>query len=328
MNSYINGNYIVTKSGYNTKYETFRFNEDFEPSFPDSIDLKITNRCNFGCPYCHEISVSSGKCFDLENTKKLLSQLPNGIEIAIGGGDIATVDKDTLHELVKFCNGKSFDIRATINVKNLDNTQAISEIILPNFNVLGVSINSFDDLEKTKSILSKLSSETYCRVRIVYHVIVGVLPIQDLEKILHYFSEMKKISSILSMSMLTELGVLVLGFKQFGRASSMSLDQDIVSQWKSVLSKEIYSTRYDKSKNKFCIGFDNLAVDQLSLREMLLESEWNKFYLGEDFSHTMYVDAVEETFAPTSRSPKSERVSWSEMGIIDYFKENHKKWSL
>ena len=42
----------------------------------------------------------------------------------------------------------------------------------------------------------------------------------------------------------------------------------------------------------------------------------------------MYIDAVEETFAPTSRSPLEERVKWCDTGsVVEYFKNNHKPWN-
>lgn len=40
-------------------------------------------------------------------------------------------------------------------------------------------------------------------------------------------------------------------------------------------------------------------------------------YMGDEFTHTMYVDAVSEIFAPTSRD--SFRVSWNDMKILEFF---------
>ena len=51
-------------------------------------------------------------------------------------------------------------------------------------------------------------------------------------------------------------------------------------------------------------AFDNLAVDQLRLREVLGDKNFNDFYMGDDGEYTMYVDAVEERFAVSSTSEK------------------------
>ena len=87
---YINGNYL-TRLHYDGTREkrVLRVGENFEPSFPDSIDLKITNKCLLGCSFCHEASNPSGKTANWSSLKKVLDQLPKvGIELAIGGGDV------------------------------------------------------------------------------------------------------------------------------------------------------------------------------------------------------------------------------------------------
>jgi hypothetical protein len=39
--------------------------------------------------------------------------------------------------------------------------------------------------------------------------------------------------------------------------------------------------------------------------------------MGGDFVFTMYIDAVEQQYAPTSRS--TERISFDRFGLLDYF---------
>lgn len=94
------------------------------------------------------------------------------------------------------------------------------------------------------------------------------------------------------------------------------------------IKKIIYDVRVGKIGSQFgsnlVIGFDNLALEQLDIESSLLPSEWDELYNGDDFSSSMYIDAVEEKFAPTSRSPYNERVSWDSVDLIEYFKNNHK----
>ena len=70
--------------------------------------------------------------------------------------------------------------------------------------------------------------------------------------------------------------------------------------------------------NPKIIAFDNLALEQLDIKSALTDSEWNTFYLGDECSHSMYIDAVEGKFARTSRS--EDRVSWDSIRLLDYFK--------
>jgi hypothetical protein len=57
---YENGNYTVRLFDDGTKVK--RTDGDFfAAEFPDSIDLKITDYCDLGCPMCHERSSTDGK---------------------------------------------------------------------------------------------------------------------------------------------------------------------------------------------------------------------------------------------------------------------------
>ena len=117
--------------------------------------------------------------------------------------------------------------------------------------------------------------------------------------------------------------ILVLGFKQFGRGASYTLpDLD--------KTKEVVERILARQKGLFTgevrkvIAFDNLAIEQLGIKSLLPKEEWDTFYQGDEFTASMYVDAVEETVAPTSRTPKEERTSWNQTTLLKYFNENHR----
>ena len=69
---YVNGNYLVYGNTFCLYKRAFRVGEDLISNFPDSIDLKVTNRCSWECPFCHESSTKDGKSFDIEKTKNIL----------------------------------------------------------------------------------------------------------------------------------------------------------------------------------------------------------------------------------------------------------------
>ena len=319
--NYINGNYFVHSliNGGREKRLLRTTDSKFIPDFPDSIDLKITNKCSKGCPYCHESSCPDGKSFNLDRTISMLNELPScGIEIAIGGGNVLEIPEDTAR-LIDWCNKKGFSVRTTINYEHLlpysnylnnigpytieDSTNVSPDIktIIRKSEYLGISISKFDpDPKITEGFI--LSS------KFVYHIIVGLFPIEDLENLLNSIKYKK---------------ILILGFKQFGRAKDMAPEH--LEDWRRVIKKHIYDFRKGGkgTENYETIGFDNLAIEQLGIRSILLSEEWENLYFGDEFTSSMYVDAVNETFAPTSRSPLSERVSWSSTNsIIDYFKNN------
>ena len=85
LGEYQNGNYTVKI--YNDGTKIRETNDDvFVASFPECIDLKITNNCDMGCPYCHEYSKLDGKHGDILNTK-IIDTIRPFTELAIGGGN-------------------------------------------------------------------------------------------------------------------------------------------------------------------------------------------------------------------------------------------------
>ena len=53
--------------------------------------------------------------------------------------------------------------------------------------------------------------------------------------------------------------------------------------------------------NQFdAVSFDNLAIEQLNVKQLMSEEEWNEFYMGDDGQYTMYIDMVNRKFAKNS----------------------------
>ena len=50
------------------------------------------------------------------------------------------------------------------------------------------------------------------------------------------------------------------------------------------------------------ISFDNLALEQLDVKSLMSEKDWNQFYMGADGTSTMYIDMVKREFAKSSTS--------------------------
>jgi len=299
---YKNGNYVVMDTSFNNKLfsmkkRALRIGEEFKSEFPDSIVFKISNRCSNGCPFCHESSVKNGKLFNIDRTKEILSQINQPIEIALGGGNLLE-SFDITKEFILWLNSKHFRPRITLRIEdflNLKNDDA--DFLRQNIDAIGVSVSSISSLKKFME--KDYSTGFYMKLDsfYVYHIIVGILPINDLMYIL---DEMMNSS------------VLILGFKQWGRAKNMSIPD--LEEWKKTIKVILLNPTYLRSNY---LGFDNLACEQLGIKDYIDIDTWNHLYLGEEGSCSMYIDAVEEQYARTSRSP--ERVSWNEMSLLDFY---------
>jgi len=268
LGQYTNGNYNVMIFSDGTKIR--ETDEDsFVPAYPECMDVKITNYCDMGCPYCHENSSISGLHGDIL-LPKFIDTLMTYTELAIGGGN--PISHPYLIEFLRILKNKNIIANITVNqkhfLKHIDFIRALRDTDL--IKGLGISFTSYSDdfVEKVKEFPNA-----------VLHIINGVADIKELEKL--YDKGLK---------------VLILGYKEFRRGS------DYYSE--SVCKKKF--ELYQELKNmipKFkVVSFDNLAIDQLNVKRLMSEEKWNEFYMGDDGRYTMYIDLVEKKFARSSVS--------------------------
>ena len=111
LGDYVNGNYYVRIYGDGTKIRENDL-DFFEPAFPESFDIKITNQCDMGCPMCHEDSKPDGKHGDILHLPFLDSIHPY-TELAIGGGNpLAHPD---LIPFLRLCKDRDLIPNITVN---------------------------------------------------------------------------------------------------------------------------------------------------------------------------------------------------------------------
>lgn len=90
IGKYKNGNYVVTLLSDGTKIRETNDNE-FIPSFAENCDVKITDKCDGGCPFCYEGCTPNGRHGDILNYK-FLDTLHSYTELAINGNNLSHPD--------------------------------------------------------------------------------------------------------------------------------------------------------------------------------------------------------------------------------------------
>ena len=123
----------------------------------------------------------------------------------------------------------------------------------------------------------------------VVHVINGIVTVESLKKLKD-----------------NNIKVLILGYKELRRGQyyiSEHLPSVLFNKkaLKQVLPNIIKDGWFS------VVSFDNLAIEQLGVKELLSEEEWNEFYAGDDGTVTYYIDMVKKQFAVSSTSPFEER---------------------
>ena len=231
------------------------------------MDIKITNFCDRGCPWCHENSAPDGTHGDILNSK-FIDTLHPYTELAIGGGNPLS-HPDLVPFLLK-CKTLKLIPSMTVNqehfIKEFDLIQKLAEQKL--IYGIGVSLTGVND-----DLIQKLQALPNS----VLHVIAGVVPVEDLKRLYDY-----------------DLKLLILGYKVFRRG------KDYYSDSVAKRKKNLYALLPELIKHFQVVSFDNLAVCQLDVKRLMTDKEWKEFYMGNDGQFTMYIDLVKREFAKSS----------------------------
>jgi len=287
-----NGNYEILMFDDGTKVR--RNNLDcFIPEKPESLDYKITNKCDKGCPFCHEDSRPDGAHGDIMHDK-FVETLNPFTELAIGGGN--PLEHPDLIPFLKKCKKLKLIPNMTINqvhfIKHFDEVKKMVDDHL--IYGLGVSLVTITD-----DLIAKLKQIPTA----VIHMINGVHTIDDFRKL--YDKDLK---------------ILILGYKEFRRGKTFyNKELEYEKERNYVFLPEIV-------EHFAVVSFDNLSLEQLKVKDMLSKDEWDKFYMGGDGTFTMFVDSVTKTFSVNSTTPIEERQPMLDdiKPMFDYVREHHK----
>lgn len=269
LGKYTNGNYEVFIYNDGTKVR-INDKDSLVPAFPESIDMKISNRCNMGCPFCHEESVPQGDLADLNHP--ILNSLHPYTELALGGGNV--LEHPDLDAFLRRMKRQKVICNMTLHLSHFtENYNYVSTLVDTGLiHGLGISVNDS---------ITDYQIGLICSIpNAVVHCIAGIVRPEALEQ-------------------LRGLKLLILGYKDFGRGAVYAYQPSIQTNINWVRA------HLSEMRDWFpLISFDNLAIEQLNVKELVSPDEWEKTYMGDDGQYTMYVDLVKKEFAVSSVSPR------------------------
>lgn len=318
LSSYKNGNFYVCILSDGTRIKETIDSEAvcFKPDFALNCDVKITNYCDAGCPYCHENSNKHGKHADLN--LPIFDTWKAGTEIAIGGGNALAHPK--LLEFLRKMKKQKVVCNLTINQQHLIPYKDTIQELLRNelVNGYGLSVVKKFSIEEQK-LLQQIQFVT--ENNLVFHIIAGIFDRSMYTHILENFMYPK---------------ILVLGYKD-----NVGRGIDYKSHFNEKIRQNIDWLKSNINKISQCVrvlSFDNLALAQLDIKNTLRlsEGEWEKRYQGSDYGDvngkeapsTFYFDAVNQMIARSSTQPYSERIKYSGQSFVEAFQvslTNYKK---
>lgn len=276
LGRYKNGNFVTTILSDGTKIRETK-DDEFIPSFAENMDVKICNYCDMGCKFCHEGSTINGKFGNILN-EKFIDTLHPYQEIAIGGGD-ATSHPDLIPFLQKLKERKVI-ANMTVNQIHFEKKQELIKKLVDEKLIYGLGVSLVNPTKHFIELIKQYPNA-------VIHVINGVLKPSDVKALEN-----------------NNLKMLILGYKHLRRGNEYfeeeQNDIEVKQQW-------LYENLEDIIQKFKVISFDNLAIEQLNVKRLLTQEEWDEFYMGRDSEFTYYIDMVEKKFAKSSTAPFDKR---------------------
>lgn len=288
LGRYKNGNFVTTILSDGTKIRETK-DDEFIPSFAENMDVKICNYCDMGCKFCHEGSTINGKFGNILN-EKFIDTLHPYQEIAIGGGD-ATSHPNLIPFLQKLKERKVI-ANMTVNQIHFEKKHELIKRLVNEKLIYGLGVSLVNPTKHFIELIKQYPNA-------VIHVINGVLKPSDIKALEN-----------------NNLKMLILGYKHLRRGNEYfeeeQNDIETKQQW-------LYENLEDIIQKFKVVSFDNLAIEQLDVKRLLTQEEWDEFYMGDDGKVTYYVDMVERKFAQSSTAPFDKRYDLLD-SVDDMFK--------
>ena len=236
---------------------------------------------------CYEGCTANGKHGDLFKYP-FINTLHAYTELALNGNDL---DHPDIEKFLEFLKEKKVFANITVNQNqffaNYDRIKDWQEKKM--VYGIGVSLqNATDELiEKMNSIPNT-----------VLHTIVGILSEDDIMKLKDH-----------------NIKILLLGYKQLQRGVNyLNSHNDEVNKNKQY----VYDNLSDITNWFNVVSFDNLAIEQLDVKRIVPENEWEEFYMGDDGGYTFYIHMVKGEFSKNSIA--QDRYPIGEKTIDEMFK--------
>ena len=176
-------------------------------------------------------------------------------------------------KFLEFLKKKKVFANITVNqsqfIKNFDLIKQLSNNKL----IYGIGVSLQHANEELISKMNEIPNT-------VLHTINGILTKEDVEALSNH-----------------NLKILILGYKELQRGITYQNSHlDVINSNKKYLYNNL-----ENILSKFkVVSFDNLAIEQLNVKRVVSEKDWDEFYMGDDGGFTFYIDMVKGEFSKNS----------------------------
>lgn len=293
LHKYKNGNYEVLIYSNGTKVKQTN-KESFEGEYPETINLKITNKCDLKCKMCLESSRVNGKegSFNYE----FFNNLKEGVELAIGGGN--PLNHKELIPFLKKMKNKKIICNICVNQDHFMMKQNDIQSLLDEELIKGIAIS----INKDKNI-DEIVQFLHRNDNAFISVINGIVSEKILKKL--YDKDLK---------------IQIQGFKYSGRGKFFLTDKEDKNM--EYLEKNILEI----IKKFKAVSFDNASIRQLKLKNKI--NNFNYLYMGDDGDFSLYVNLVNGTYSTSLNSDNKYKIKGNISEMFKNAKKNEIKYHI
>jgi hypothetical protein len=275
-----NGYWTLFNQRNGTKL-TFSFDDTLAPvdtHLPELVDIAITENCEHECPFCYSGAHKDGRHAKQEQIDSIRYKLSRAgvFEVALGGGDVMT-HPDIVDILRKF---RGSDIVPNITVRGILGMKSVMPEVLELVGGIGVSY-SFEHLQTIAEGFEWLKWAHKGSL----HYIMGL---EDRDRFAETMTEAARLG----------LHVVLLGFKTVGRGKDYAMPYPR-GHGGRVYDYSAWGQDILRLKRTPWLSVDTLLTQQYPEQvQMIAQSDI--MYETIDGTRSMYIDAVNGTFAPSS----------------------------
>lgn len=267
---YQNGNLTTTLYSDGTRIRETE-DDEFKPAFAENVDVHISNRCDNGCKMCYANCTPNGEFGKLSGWH-FLDTLHEGTEMAL---NLNFPMPDDFFDFLRLLKSKGIITNVTINQNHfMEHEDVIHQMYRENL-IYGIGVSLSNPTEEFIERIKRYPNA-------VIHVINGL------------FTE--KQYNILKDN---NLKILILGYKDVGRGIEY---HNTANGYITNNMKWLYENLKNIIPHFKVISFDNLSLNQLEVKRLLSEKQWDEFYGGDDGTFTFFINLVDGYFAKNSLS--------------------------
>jgi len=274
-------------------------------TYPELIDIKITDFCTKRCNYCYQDSNLSGLHAKIDYGIYMALKDMKVFEVALGGGE------PTDHpEIVSILNNfRQCGIVPNFSTKKLDwlNNPKVSHDILRNVGSFAYSTQDIDELKLFSSMCEFHNLSGRYSIKPTVHYTMGIAPEWSFKSFLETANKLN-------------VHVVLLGFKSVGRGQSFrsGFRYTPYEYWLDVVQELKDSYRLPRLSidtalaSEYSEGLQRMGVDQI-------------MYHTEEGKFSMYIDLVNQKMGPSSFCSEDElldlKVEYPVSNMVDQISE-------